>query len=315
MRAGACDACAARDGHHVVLASERMLGLGHPFHYQECGSCGHLQLLDRPADLDPYYPPDYYSLIPVPASAGDPRLPAIRRAVAERLLGLPVAAAEPLTATTPRLAPFRWLAGLGLSTGSRICDVGCGSGELLVRLRGYGFRRLHGIDAHVPGVGLEVAPDVFVQRCRAEHLTGRFDAILLNHALEHMPRPVSVLQRLRSCLPRSGALVVRVPVAGTLAWRRYGADWVGLDAPRHQFVPTVRSMHLLADRAGLRVERTFFDSHALQFWGSERYRAGLTLRADPRPGGGRELRRRHRAARRLNRRADGDSAGFVLRPR
>jgi hypothetical protein len=107
-----------------------------------------------------------------------------------------------------------------------------------------------------------------------------------------------------------------VPVAGTLAWRRYGADWVGLDAPRHQFVPTVRSMHLLADRAGLRVERVFFDSHALQFWGSERYRADLPLHAGgAAPARGRALRDQHNAARRLNRLGDGDSAGFVLRRR
>jgi SAM-dependent methyltransferase len=284
-----CDACAARAGHRVLDAPEREPGLGRRFRYQECGSCGHVQLLDGPADPEPSHAPDHSSLGPPPAPGDEPRLLGVRRAVANRLLGLSPAATEPLTATTPRLAPFGWLAGLGLSTDSRICDVGCGNGELLVQLWRYGFRRLHGVDPHAAGVGVEVAPDVYVQRCRAEHLTGRFDAILLNHALEHMPRPVSVLRRMRWCLPRNGVLVVRVPVAGTAARRRHGADRVTLDAPRHQFVPTVRSMYMLADRAGLQVERTFFDGHARQFRGGERHGPGLG--------------------------ADIDGAGFVLRPR
>jgi hypothetical protein len=106
-----------------------------------------------------------------------------------------------------------------------------------------------------------------------------------------------------------------------LAWRRYGGDWVGLDPPRHIFVPTERSMRLLAQRAGLRVERVFYDSHALQFWGSEQYRRDIPLHDkhswSQSPAAAhfshRDVVGWHAASQRLNAAGDGDSAGFVLR--
>ena len=116
--------------------------------------------------------------------------------------------------------------------------------------------------------------------------------------------------------------MVRTPIADSWAWRFYGVDWVQLDAPRHLFIHTRRSMHMLAARAGLAVSRVFLDSQALQFWGSEQYRRDVPLR-DPRsyaedqktnlfsPSQIKDFERR---AKRLNRQGLGDSAGFVLRP-
>ena len=50
-------------------AREMMFGLRDRFLYGECRDCGSLVLLDPPADLGPYYPPDYYSLSPRPRSS------------------------------------------------------------------------------------------------------------------------------------------------------------------------------------------------------------------------------------------------------
>jgi hypothetical protein len=137
-----------------------------------------------------------------------------------------------------------------------------------------------------------------------------------------MARPALVLEQLRKRLTARGVVIIRVPVADSWAWRTYGTDWVGLDAPRHLFIHTQRSIDILAARARFAVSRVFFDSHALQFWGSEQYRRGIPLR-DPRSYGENpntdlftagEIRAFERRARHLNRQHNGDSAGFVLRP-
>jgi SAM-dependent methyltransferase len=297
-----------------------MFGLRDRFVYQECAQCGHIQLIDVPDDLARYYPGEYYSL---GAAAPAGRAPGtLRRAASDLLLRLPWRIVDVLTRPRgPLVRSFRSLSGLGLSTQARVCDVGSGGGALLVELWRLGFRNLVGIDPHIEAER-EVAPSVWVRKTAVEAIEGSFDAILLNHSLEHMASPVTVLARLRRSLRPHGAIVVRVPLAGTLAWRRYGVDWVGLDAPRHQFVPTERSLGLLAERAGLRVERVFHDSHALQFWGSEQYRRDIPLRSDRSwaehpersPFSRTNIAHWHRESCRLNAAGCGDSAGFVLRP-
>ncbi|MHB8532095.1 MAG: class I SAM-dependent methyltransferase [Solirubrobacteraceae bacterium] len=316
--ASACDACGSEGEHSAVQAREMMFGLRDRFTYQECGACGHLQLLDVPVDLDRYYAADYYSLGETLATAGDaPSL--LTRSGSDLLLGLPPRLLDVLARREPRRS-LRWLSCVGISTRSRICDVGCGRGELLLGLWSLGFQDLLGIDPHIEA-DREIAPAVWVRKAAAECLEGSFDAILLNHSLEHMAAPATVLEGLRACLRPDGGIVVRVPLAGTFAWRHYRADWVGLDPPRHLFVPTERSFCLLAERAGLRVDRVFYDSHAMQFWGSEQYRRDIPLRSERSWGesperspfsDGRVARWRWKS-RVLNALSCGDSAGFVLR--
>lgn len=210
----ACVACLSEQPHAVIQAREMMFGFRDCFHYQECASCGHLQLLDVPDDLSRYYPADYYSLGArgvTPSSAANP----LARGLSEVLLRLPPSVCDRLAAWR-RIDPvYSALAGLGLSTRARIADVGCGDGELLVRLWQRGFRHLAGVDPHVER-DIEVAPSVWVRKLAAEQLVGEFDAILLNHSLEHMNAPREVLSGLRELLAPEGAIVVRVPIAGVV---------------------------------------------------------------------------------------------------
>jgi len=118
-------------------------------------------------------------------------------------------------------------------------------------------------------------------------------------------------------------VLIRVPVASCRAWRDYGADWVQLDAPRHIFLHTDRSMELLAGRTGFELVSRGRDSTAFQFWGSEQYRRDIPLR-DPRshavdpagsPWSSADIARLEGEARRLNEAGEGDQAWYILRRR
>jgi hypothetical protein len=96
---------------------------------------------------------------------------------------------------------------------------------------------------------------------------------------------------------------------------KLGANWVGLDAPRHLLVHTVRSFHLLAQKCGFLVESCYCDAEALHFWASELYKRDIPFfEGGPHLFTPDELRRFEALAKQRNRQLLGDQAVFVLRP-
>jgi hypothetical protein len=108
-----------------------------------------------------------------------------------------------------------------------------------------------------------------------------------------------------------------VRVANSVAWERFGTDWVQLDAPRHYYLHSIKSLVLLANRAGLDLASIEYDSTGFQFVGSELYRRQIPLResdgAPSRLFTGKQLRQFEADARRLNRLGRGDQAVFCFR--
>lgn len=192
----------------------------------------------------------------------------------------------------------------------RILDVGCGSGELLFLLRELGYRA-EGIDPFISG---EVV-DSFGVRVRPVHLEqvdGAWDLIMFHHSMEHMPDHRAVLQSVRERLVPKGRCLVRIPIAEE-AWRRFGVDWVQLDAPRHLILHTFRSFQVLAKQSGFQVKSAYCDSEGQQFWRSELYRRNLPVAERSAGKFSRWQRLGFKAqAAILNMRRIGDQAVFVL---
>ena len=320
MTSRACRICGNASHNRVVNAREMMFGMRERFEYLECSECGCLQLTDVPADLSRFYPENYYSLEgELPAMDGQVAA-ALKKARTITLLHAPVGVVDALVSAKHVPSPFMWLAGLGLSVSSTICDVGSGNGQTLVWMLRQGFSNLTGFDPYIKedrNIGGRIA----IRKLGVDDIAEGWDLIMLNHSFEHMAQPAVVLEGLRGCLNKNGSIVIRVPVADSWASRTYATDWVQLDAPRHLFIYTQRSMTILAERAGLMVSRVFFDSYALQFWGSEQCRRDIALRdvssyaEDTRSGlfTPAEIDDFQRRSVELNRKGEGDSAGFVLR--
>jgi 2-polyprenyl-3-methyl-5-hydroxy-6-metoxy-1,4-benzoquinol methylase len=209
---------------------------------------------------------------------------------------------------------------VGLQLSHNILDVGCARGGLLLQLRREGFVRTVGIDPFLKediyyDTGLKI-----LKKNLAE-LNEEFDLVMLHHSFEHMADPTSVFTQLHHIVKSRGYLLIRTPVIPCFAWRKYGTNWVQLDAPRHLFIHSVRSLNLLSQKAGFVIEHVEFDSKAFQFWGSEQYVRGIPL-YDPRsyrvnPGKGLfsndEIVAFEKRAEELNNVSDGDQACFYLR--
>jgi SAM-dependent methyltransferase len=240
-----------------------MFGTRDRFTYRACASCGCLELVNPPADPSAYYPSNYYSMALGGLGFWQRFLlyPYMSRYWLDRrsLVGYLLCRGR------RRPSVLEWKAG------SQLLEVGSGAGLLLFRLRGLGFARLIGAkDLRYPG-------SIAILKRRLSEIEGRFEYIVLNHAFEHMDAPLDVLRHVCRLLAPDGRAIISTPIASSFAWREYGVDWVQLDAPRHLFVHSLKSVQILADQAGLRVADVVFDSTEFQFWGSEQYRAGIPL--------------------------------------
>ena len=310
-----CRVCGGAATGKMYEAREMMFGLRTQFHYAQCAECGSVWLIDPPTDFAPYYSHGYYSF------AGSKE--GLKNRIVWRLQGKRDEAYFGKGGPVGRFLRRHFedgslfcLSNLGVQRDTRILDVGCGSGKLLRRMADLGFTDLSGLD---PFLGQEArnGNGVKIRRAFLEDVKDeRYDFIMFQHSLEHVPAPGATLTAAARLLSKSGKCLVRLPVLGE-AWEKYGTNWVQLDPPRHMWIPTEQSMKLLAGFAGLKVEKTEYDSNAFQFWGSELYQRDIPLKTVVpynirwrlRVKQMREFRRR---AASLNREGRGDQAVFLM---
>jgi len=286
---------------------EMMFGTREQFGYHQCADCGCLQIDVIPADIGRHYPDRYYSYgakAPAPSTRR-------RRGWRRRLiLGTPFGPVMRLFSRGD--GQFHDYRALGVRPGSRVLDVGAGSGKHVAELRDAGVVAL-GVDAYVPE-DIHVGGQLLVKKATLAEMSGVFDLIAFHHSLEHMADQAGVLAEARRLLSPKGRIFVRVPTVSSEAFEAYGKDWVNLDAPRHFYLHSHRSLQLVAERAGLRLERLSCDSVGQQFAGSEQYRMDVPL-TDPR-GATLFSRQQRRAfeerARELNRALRGDALCAVM---
>jgi SAM-dependent methyltransferase len=320
-----------------------MFGFRDVFEYFECSSCGCLQLINPPADLGRYYPPDsYYSfdMAPISASQVEPPsggglLGSARRWLALRLREAVLFESRGIYGRLARLSDKEWTAGVAdwarylryyiaeaprQSLRTRILDVGCGTGNLISSLARYGFDRPEGVD---PFIRETIIKSGYKVR-KADVISindNTYDLVLMNHSLEHIPDQIETLTAIRKLLDRRGVCRIEIPVAGCEAWRSYGSDWVEIDAPRHFFLHTRKSFETLAAAAGLEIYRADDVGIPFAFWGSEMYRRQLPLtdeytkqRRDPaKVFTDEEINEFERRSAAANRNRDGGRIAFYLR--
>lgn len=122
--------------------------------------------------------------------------------------------------------------------GGRLLDVGCGSGAWLSFMQTRGWDG-HGVDFDHRAVAVARAKGLPVSLGSLEDQqlpAASFDAVTLNHVVEHLPSPVSTLRECRRVLRPGGKLVVSTPNGTSLGHRLLGPSWRGLEPPRHLHV-------------------------------------------------------------------------------
>ncbi len=313
-----CRVCDTAADMPIFVAREMMYGTRESFPYVQCPACDCLQLAEVPDDLGRYYPSNYYSYTEDHAA----RYHNTTKNLLNRLRDLaalygPFGPDFPGAVQVPHLrSSFDALARVkGLSRSMRILDIGCGSGQLLYRLANAGFRHLTGVDPFI-SESIDWGGRLRILKASIKDIDERFDLIILNHSFEHMQDPIATAMRIKDCMRENGTIVLRIPLSDSEAWKHYGVNWFQLDAPRHLFLHTRKSIDVLVRKVGLRVLAVHYDSGPDQFEISERYAEDIPLRGAEAVRARSISPRQHRANARkaavLNRQGRGDQATFFL---
>jgi len=210
-----------------------------------------------------------------------------------RRLGHPAPAVSPGVAALSRVAEWvpvirdtALLSVAGLPPGERrrLLDVGCGSGDFLLRMRARGWDVL-GVEPDPVAATAARRSDLDVRDgmlADADFADDTFDAIVLSHVIEHVHDPIALLRECDRVLLPGGVLVMMTPNLNSIGHRRFGADWRGLEPPRHLHVFSVGALTSCAERVGLVVSEVRTSARLVRgiWWVSQssRYQAGRRKR-------------------------------------
>ena len=213
------------------------------YHLVSCLRCGLIFLNPRPTagDASEFYQEDGYDPF---LSLQSPR----------RLLDRIYELARKRT-----LAWKKRLVGRLVPPGSRILDIGCGTGEFpaVCQLSDY---IVEGIEPE-PGAA-RWARERFGLKVHTGDLdsvsaeAGRFRLVTLWHVLEHMPNPTGALESISHLLDPEGAILIALPNIRSLDARIYGPWWVALDAPRHLWHFSGHQLELILQKSGFKLIRS-----------------------------------------------------------
>jgi SAM-dependent methyltransferase len=132
-----------------------------------------------------------------------------------------------------------------------VLDVGAGEGTLVDALQARG-REATGLER---GSARSDFLDASIEQVGGD---GTWAAIVLWHALEHLPRPGAAIREAARLLKPGGVIAIAVPNDASLQAEAFGDEWLHLDIPRHLVHLSDASLRAELERNGLAVERTSY---------------------------------------------------------
>lgn len=236
-----CIACGAVLKPFIERISDDRYGCPGVYAVEQCPDCGHMSTTpplteaDLPGLYSTYYPRrevDFDSL--------------------ER---------EAALVMRPNAGFYRWLAGTDnqghylAEPGQKVLDIGCGSCLSLLEMRNMGVQcwgieadpnvrtiaDRYGLAVHIGNIHDQPFPDV------------KFDLIVLNQVIEHVPDPAAMLAAVKGRLSEHGRLILAFPNAGSIHRKIWKLRWINWHIPYHQNHFNRLSFGQLAEKAGYSV--------------------------------------------------------------
>ncbi len=295
-----------------------MYGTRDEFDYFQCENCECLQISEFPITISSYYPDNYYSFSAYSGKKFKGLIGFFNLLKYKSSIFKQTSLHKIINYIFP--APkFDFFSSLKISEDNSILEVGCGNGNrLLYPLAELHFKNILGCDPFIsdsiryPNTLKILKADIFA-------IHQKFDVIVYDHAFEHIPNPLENLAKVSELLNSGGTCVLRIPTVPNYAWSVYKTNWVQLDAPRHYFIHSPKSIEYLAKEVGLQLVKIEYDSTHFQISGSEKYVNSIALITKRKKGFFGFLKRKiekikaTKLASKLNKENRGDQAIFYIK--
>jgi SAM-dependent methyltransferase len=140
--------------------------------------------------------------------------------------------------------------------GALVLDIGCGNGRVMMQLRSVGWE-VSGVEpdpksaAQAREAGFDVRPGLLEPGAWPN---GYFDAITMNHVIEHLHDPVGILRTCAQVLKPGGQISIATPNLESKGHEIFGPDWFGLQSPTHLVLFTSDSLRRAVGAAGFQPE-------------------------------------------------------------
>jgi 2-polyprenyl-3-methyl-5-hydroxy-6-metoxy-1,4-benzoquinol methylase len=134
----------------------------------------------------------------------------------------------------------------------RLLDIGFGSGAFLDAAQAVGWE-VSGIDTDSKVVNDALKRGLNVYQGGLDVLAGEsnaFDVITLSHVIEHVHKPIPVLEACYRLLKPGGKLWLETPNINSFGRMRFRDNWRGLETPRHLVIFNRRSLHTALNQIG-----------------------------------------------------------------
>ena len=136
---------------------------------------------------------------------------------------------------------------------SKLLEIGCGSGEFLNYMQIAGWQ-VEGIDFDAKAIESVRAKYGINARVGSlesfRYAEKYFDAITMNHVIEHVPNPVALLQECYRILKPGGYLVIVTPNINSWGHQKFKTNWRGLEPPRHIHLFSEATLQKCGKKAG-----------------------------------------------------------------
>lgn len=252
-----CNICGKDDYKYLFTVEDKQFKFGEKFSIVKCRNCGLVYLNPRPkrSEIGKFYPEEYF----------------YRDYFSYKVL-------------SGSLGQILWQFFIKFFFGGRsdlyiisyfknmprgkLLDVGCGCGALLKLLKDDGWET-HGVDisSYATKKVEEIGLDVFTgELIEAGFLDKYFDIVILHHSLEHIYDPAEVLREVFRILKDNGILIIGVPNIKSIEARIFRQNWFPIEAPRHLYHFSLRTLDLLLNKTGFARQTVWFDPEPIHLF-------------------------------------------------
>lgn len=242
-----CAYCDQRDGRLIMRTGDPYLERPNTFDVVACGKCGLIRTRQLPAELSRWYKEHYSKALQVSERT---QCAAKARSTYQLLDKLGITR----TVRKFHLNHPAFIASQIPPVG-RILEIGCGSGEILRRLKAKGAE-VFGVEPHPDSADAARRHGVQVVCDKVESLENVdivFDTVLLSFALEHTQEPLKALNFAHHVLADTAKLFVFTHNFNCLSRYIFGESWSGWHLPYHTYFFTEKSLRRMLVTAGYRV--------------------------------------------------------------